>query len=614
MLPTPGPRLNSAVSSAPAAAPHSAPSVRQKRSGTLRSILRRNRRRVLICTLLSIVTEVSDIALPVLIGFTIDYAILPGRLDRLAWMCLLIMLVRLVSSGAWAYMFYRMLEMRNAEQHNLRVSLTAAALHPQSRPIERPAGEVLSIATTDADRAPDVFDLLTWALPAAVAVLAAGVWLATVNIWLGIAVLVGISVELVGIRIITPILSQKYDAQRSSAADAASTATDLVHGLRVLQGLGVQSRARLAYRARSRTALQAALINARFSGLSNGMMVFISSLMIAAIVVIASALTMRGVLTVGVLVGVVAIVRSMSGMMHGLSGTPVWWASISTSAKRIDSLFADLGHSVDDDLSRSAMAASPATGNAAPISRGNGPRRPGVGSLAIEGVVTVSDGQIAAVVTDTARDAQSLLAALAGRSADYVARLGREVITPEVSAAHRRDLLVEPHTVDLFDGTLREQLATRAPERVGPDGALPPADADGGGDDWAHAALRAAGAEDLLDILPEQLDTRIRDRGANLSGGQRQRIALARAVASDAPALVLHDPTTAVDAVTEQNIGEALTAARRVPDRITLLFTKSPALLDHVDEVVFVTNGAVTARGVHRDLLQRADYAQVVQR
>ena len=99
--------------------------------------------------------------------------------------------------------------------------------------------------------------------------------------------------------------------------------------------------------------------------------------------------------------------------------------------------------------------------------------------------------------------------------------------------------------MDLFDGSLREQLATRAPEQGG---------VDDGDDAWADAALHAAGAEDLLRILPEGYDTRILDRGANLSGGQRQRIALARAVAADAPVLVLHDPTTAVDAVTEQNI------------------------------------------------------------
>src|SRR5690606_6373045 len=134
------------------------------------------------------------------------------------------------------------------------------------------------------------------------------------------------------------------------------------------------------------------------------------------------------------------------------------------------------------------------------------------------------------------------------------------------------------------------QLATRAPASV---------PTDGTDDSWADAALHAAGADDLLRILPEGYDTRILDRGANLSGGQRQRIALARAVASDAPVLVLHDPTTAVDAVTEQHIAEALVADRRREDRATLLVTRAPALLREADRVVFVDGGTIAAEGAH---------------
>src|SRR5699024_6540776 len=107
---------------------------------------------------------------------------------------------------------------------------------------------------------------------------------------------------------------------------------------------------------------------------------------------------------------------------------------------------------------------------------------------------------------------------------------------------------------------------------------------------------------------------RILDRGANLSGGQRQRIALARAVAADAPVLVLHDPTTAVDAVTEQNIAEALIAARRRTDRATLLVTRAPALLQEVDRVVFMRGGAVVTEGTHQDLMGYGEYREVVRR
>ena len=60
-----------------------------------------------------------------------------------------------------------------------------------------------------------------------------------------------------------------------------------------------------------------------------------------------------------------------------------------------------------------------------------------------------------------------------------------------------------------------------------------------------------------------------------LSGGQRQRVALARAVAFDPEVLVLQDPTTAVDSVTEQDIADRL--SRHRADKITLVFSEAPA-------------------------------------
>lgn len=72
--------------------------------------------------------------------------------------------------------------------------------------------------------------------------------------------------------------------------------------------------------------------------------------------------------------------------------------------------------------------------------------------------------------------------------------------------------------------------------------------------------------------------------GKSLSGGQRQRLALARALAGDAPVLVLHDPTTAVDSVTEAAIASRLYAIRQC--RSTILITSSPAMLGICDRIV----------------------------
>ncbi|MGW3404930.1 ATP-binding cassette domain-containing protein, partial [Streptomyces zhihengii] len=151
--------------------------------------------------------------------------------------------------------------------------------------------------------------------------------------------------------------------------------------------------------------------------------------------------------------------------------------------------------------------------------------------------------------------------------------------------AVRRAVLVAHHDADLFESSLLDNVRAgtgRADAALGP-------------------ALEAAAADDVARTLPHGGATLLTERGRSLSGGQRQRVALARALAADPPVLVLHDPTTAVDAVTEARIASRLRELRR--GRTTLLVTTSPALLAVTDRVVVLDGGTVTAEGGHRDLV-----------
>ncbi|GAA4524305.1 ABC transporter ATP-binding protein [Brachybacterium paraconglomeratum] len=593
--------------------------------GVMRSIVRSHRRMLAVVLPLATLSEGIELLMPIVLGLVIDHGILDGDLRLTVLGAVGLIVMRIIGVLLWVWTFLQSQKACMFERHRLRVGLTGAVLDPRSRAVQRPAGEVLSIATADADKASDLLDMLPWVIPSLIAVLAASAYLAVSDLWLGLAMLGGIVVMVVVIRVITPTLSARYDDQQSQAAEAAATATDLVHGLRVLQGLGVQSRARATYRSRSQIALQAALVNARYSGISSGLTTLVTGTMLAAVVVLAALRTLDGALSLGVLIAVVGVARYVMGMLQGLSGAPVWWASMSTSARRVRDLYTDLGRTVDDpELSLDVLtvqrddrgdAAGPAGAAGAGVSSGAGSaagaaagRRGAAGGLQLP-QLSVADGEVVALACADARDADAAIDAVSGR-VDAGARVGTTPITPADRLTLRSELLVEPHAVDLFDGTLREQLATRAPLGTTDDAH----GSEGAASSWADDALRAAGAEDLLRILPEGYDTRILDRGSNLSGGQRQRIALARAVAADAPVLVLHDPTTAVDAVTEQNIAEALIAARRRTDRATLLVTRAPALLREADRVVFMQDGEVAAEGAHMDLMGIEAYAEVVRR
>jgi ABC-type multidrug transport system fused ATPase/permease subunit len=168
----------------------------------------------------------------------------------------------------------------------------------------------------------------------------------------------------------------------------------------------------------------------------------------------------------------------------------------------------------------------------------------------------------------------------------------------------RHRILVSEAEPRLFTGTLRDEL-----------------------DPWDRAvddgdvleALRVAAAGDVLDALPEGLDSTMDEGGREFSGGQRQRLALARTLLTDAEVLVLIDPTSAVDAHTEALVASRLRDLRHAGTnegaRTTVVTSVSPLLLNHCDEVVFVRDGVVEARGTHRELLNdHAGYRDTVTR
>jgi ABC-type multidrug transport system fused ATPase/permease subunit len=130
-------------------------------------------------------------------------------------------------------------------------------------------------------------------------------------------------------------------------------------------------------------------------------------------------------------------------------------------------------------------------------------------------------------------------------------------------------------------------------------------------DDEVWAALRVAAADEFVAALPEGLDTRVGERGATLSGGQRQRLALARAVVRRPRLLVLDDATSAVDPAVEARILDALRSSDRPSTVVVIAYRQ--ATISLADEVVWLEQGQVLARGTHVQLLDQVPgYAALV--
>jgi ABC-type multidrug transport system fused ATPase/permease subunit len=126
------------------------------------------------------------------------------------------------------------------------------------------------------------------------------------------------------------------------------------------------------------------------------------------------------------------------------------------------------------------------------------------------------------------------------------------------------------------------------------------------GDSELLAALDLASAGDIIQRLPEGLETPLGDRGITLSGGQRQRLCLARALLAKASILGLDDATSALDAATERtvlhNIRHFKNTGRGRIVTVLMVSSKLSTIL-MADRVLLLADGHIAAQGTHRELV-----------
>ncbi len=115
-------------------------------------------------------------------------------------------------------------------------------------------------------------------------------------------------------------------------------------------------------------------------------------------------------------------------------------------------------------------------------------------------------------------------------------------------------------------------------------------------------AVKAARVSDFAHQLPHGIDTPLAEAGATLSAGERQRIAIARAMVRRSPILLLDEPTTGLDAVSEARVMEALT--RLSEGRTTITVAHKLATVQAADEILVLQRGKVVERGTHDALLE----------
>ncbi|QBC43687.1 type I secretion system permease/ATPase [Iodobacter fluviatilis] len=158
----------------------------------------------------------------------------------------------------------------------------------------------------------------------------------------------------------------------------------------------------------------------------------------------------------------------------------------------------------------------------------------------------------------------------------------------------RRAIGHVPQEPILFYGTLRQNIAMGAPF------------AD---DSSILAAADLAGVKEFSDLHPRGFDMLISERGDSLSGGQRQAVSIARALLNDPPMLLLDEPTSAMDHLSEEKLKARLKAY--IAQKTLLLVTHRTSLLDLVDRLIVLDQGQVVADGAKAQVIEALQQGRI---
>nr|ADC52817.1 putative ABC-type multidrug transport system ATPase and permease component [Streptomyces platensis] len=520
----------------------------------------------------------SQALVPVVVREAIDQGLVPGEMDAvLVWSAALLGLgVVQAASGT----IRRRLSMHNALDAGFRtVQLVVGHAGRLGAGLERCVddGELVSIGTSDMTTIGNAFDVVGRAFGAVVSTLLVAVVLLDQSPSLGLLLIVALPAIILTMGYTLRPLHRRQGAYRDLQGELTSRLTDVVTGLRVLRGVGGETSFARSYRERSQRVRVAGSKVAGAEALIRATQVLLPGLLVATVTWIGARAALNGSVTPGELVAFYAYAAFLVEPLAIFTDTADRFARAHVAARRAIAVLSLPAASPDTECGRTPL---PAGGHDLVDQR--------------TGLV-VTPGSFLAVVAPPAEGVQ--LADRLGGYTDGPVRYAGLPLTELRTEQLREHILVVDNHSRLFRGPLRDSLD---PHRAACD-------------DDVHAALRVAAAEDIVEALPNGLDTEITADGARFSGGQRQRLVLARAVLADPGILVVVDPTSAVDAHTEDRVGRRLRAARQ--GRTTVLVSSSPLLLDHAEQVAFLHGGRVAATGSHRDLLATsAHYRLLIQR
>ncbi|MCB0874341.1 MAG: ABC transporter ATP-binding protein, partial [Thermoleophilia bacterium] len=376
--------------------------------------------------------------------------------------------------------------------------------------------------------------------------------------------------------------ARAYRRTRERVAEVLSVLQETLSGMRVVQGFGRQDHARSTFREANDAYREANMATIRLSGVYFPGIELLSGVGLAVILWFGSNRVLDGDLSIGVMVAFIGYMSSFFDPIQQLSQLYSTFQSAMAALEKILGVL-ETEPELADTPDAVALPSIRGDVDLEGVSFGYRPDRPVLHDLSL----TIPAGTTAALVGSTGAG-KSTLAKLIARFYDPqggVVRIDGTDLRAVTQASLRSQLAIVPQEGHLFAGTLRENLAFGAPHAT---------------DEELLSALRAVGGDDMLDALPDGLDSTVNERGGGLSAGQRQLVSFARALAAQPRLLILDEATSSVDVQTEARIEHAMQAI--LPGRTAVLIAHRLSTIRRADMIVVLDHGRILERGSHDEL------------
>jgi ATP-binding cassette subfamily B protein/subfamily B ATP-binding cassette protein MsbA len=302
------------------------------------------------------------------------------------------------------------------------------------------------------------------------------------------------------------------------------------------------------------------------------------------VIIVGGIHVMNGELTVGALTVVVSYLGAVYGPLSSIAHTTGQLQGAIAGARRVRAIFALMPETVD---APNAIDASAVAGDI---------RFEGVAFDYPDGTKVLHDidfnakpGEMVALVGLTGAGKTTLVSLIPrfyNTTAGRVLIDGVDVRNYRIRSLREKIAIVLQDPV-LFQGTIADNLRYGRLDATAEE---------------IEQAARAAHAHDFISHLSKGYETEIAEAGGSLSGGERQRLSVARAIIKNAPILILDEPTSSLDAISEEIVFSALRRLRA--GRTTIVIAHRLSTVRDADCILVLDGGRIVAKGRHEDLLQ----------